>query len=161
LMFLLLFQIGIFLLVFCKCERSSKFMFFKPNLEGEIFFSIFVCWWIFLIIHVFEKWWLTMCLFVVCKNYLDIIHSILHIAFHLYNCIVYFFSTLHLLEKKKIVQFCYFLTLKINIWDNKICNNQYAKIGFENWLVSNVWELVLWNPSEIIFCKFLKPCLGL
>jgi hypothetical protein len=45
---------------------------------------------IFFIIHVFGKFWLTMCLFVVCKNYLDIIHLILHIAFFFkisFNCL--------------------------------------------------------------------------
>jgi hypothetical protein len=51
----------------------------------DLFFEIFVCWLIFLIIHIFEKCWLTMCLFVVCKNYLDIVHLIIHIAFHFYT----------------------------------------------------------------------------
>jgi hypothetical protein len=34
--------------------------------------------------------------------------------------------------------FCAILLLwniKIDIWDNKIYDNQYVKIGFENWLV--------------------------
>jgi hypothetical protein len=46
----------------------------------------------FLIIHtaVFGKFWLKMCLFVVCRNYFNIIHLILHIAFHLHNCIAFF-----------------------------------------------------------------------
>jgi hypothetical protein len=30
-----------------------------------------------------------------CRNYLDIVNLIIHIAFHLNNCIVYFLSTLH------------------------------------------------------------------
>jgi hypothetical protein len=34
------------------------------------------------------------------------------------------------------VQFIYFLTLKINFSNNKICNKQYAKTGSENQLVS-------------------------
>ncbi len=76
-------------------EELFKFEFFKPNLEDEIFFSTFVCWWIFLIVLVFGKCWLTMCLFVICKNYLNIVHLILHIASHSHNCIVYFFNTLH------------------------------------------------------------------
>jgi hypothetical protein len=46
-------------------------------------------------------------LFVVWKNYLDIIHLIIHIVFHLYNCIVYFFSTLHL--------FLFFFQLLVNL----------------------------------------------
>jgi len=80
-------------LSFCKCGKSC------PNSSSlcQIWkMRIFVCWWIFLIIHVFEKCWLTMCLLVVCSNYLNIVHLIIHIAFHLYNCIVYFFNTLHL-----------------------------------------------------------------
>jgi hypothetical protein len=44
----------------------------------------------FFVIHVFGKFWLTMCLFVVAKNYLDIVHLILHIASFLnfsFNCL--------------------------------------------------------------------------
>jgi hypothetical protein len=58
-------------------------------------------------------------------------------------------------------QFYYFQTLKINIWDDKIYNNQYLKTGFENQLIYDVWEPALWNLGEISFCKFLKPYLGL
>jgi hypothetical protein len=57
----------------------------------------------FIIIHVvFGNFLLTICLFVVCKNYLDIVHlildviSLLHIAFHLHDYIMYFSNTLHL-----------------------------------------------------------------
>jgi len=95
-------------LFFCNCGRSYPNSSFKLDLEGENFFSIFVCWWIFFVIHVvFRKFWLTMCLFVVCKIHLDIIHLIIHIAFHLHRCIVYLFSTLHL--------FFVFLQLLINV----------------------------------------------
>jgi hypothetical protein len=66
-------------------EELSKFKFVELDLEDEIFFSIFVCWWIFWIIHVFGKCWLIMCLFIVCRNYLDIVHLIIHIAFHFYT----------------------------------------------------------------------------
>ncbi len=44
-------------------EELSKFKFFEPNLEGEIFFKkIFVCWWSFLfpsshwVIHHHHRW---------------------------------------------------------------------------------------------------------
>jgi hypothetical protein len=59
------------------------------------FFKIFVCWLIFLTIHIFEKCWLTMCLFIVRKNYLDIVHWVVHIAFNLHNYIVYFLHMVH------------------------------------------------------------------
>jgi hypothetical protein len=91
-------------------EELSKFKLFKLDLESEIFFSNLCLLIIFSIIHVFGKFWLTMCLFVVCRNYLDILkvvllcepqqiqflHLIIHIALHLHNYIVYFFNTLHL-----------------------------------------------------------------
>jgi len=66
-------------------EELSKFKFLKLDLEGEIFFFNLCLLMIFLIIHVFGKCWLIMCLFVVCRNYLDIVHLIIHIAFHFYT----------------------------------------------------------------------------
>jgi hypothetical protein len=70
---------------------------FRLDLKGEIFFFNLCLLMNFFIIHtiIFGKFWLKMCLFFVSTNYLDIIHLILHITFHLHNCIVYFFSTLH------------------------------------------------------------------
>jgi hypothetical protein len=80
LLLLFLFQIGISLVSFLQVwEELPKFKFFMLNLKGENFFIIDV---------VFGKFWLTMCLLVVCRNYLDIVHLIIHIAFHLHNCIV-------------------------------------------------------------------------
>ncbi len=91
------FKLVLSLFSFCKCGKSC------PNLSSQsqnwkmrFFFPTFVWWWIFLITHVFGKCWLTMRLFVVCKNYLNIIHLIIHIASHLHNCIMYFCSRLHL-----------------------------------------------------------------
>jgi hypothetical protein len=59
-----------FLWVWRSCPSLSSF-----NYTWKvIFFSIFVCWWIKKNFHVFGKWWLTMCLFVLCMNSLDIVH---------------------------------------------------------------------------------------
>ncbi len=83
-------------LIFCKCGRNSPNSNFQAKLKRwDIFFNICLLMNFFMIHVVFGKFWLTMCLFVMCKNYLDIICLIIHIAFHLLNCIVYFFSTLH------------------------------------------------------------------
>ncbi len=71
-----LFQIGISPLSFLwVLEELSKFKFYMLDLESEIFFqSLFVD---FFIIHVFGKFRLTMSLFVVCRNYLDILKVML------------------------------------------------------------------------------------
>ncbi len=85
-------------------EELLKFKFFWLNLKGEIFFSIFICWWFFF--NCPSCFWeiLVDNLFLCCVQELfghytfSYTHciSLLHIAFHLHNCIVYFFSTLHL-----------------------------------------------------------------
>jgi hypothetical protein len=87
------------LLLFCRCGGIVQIQIFKPDFESDFFFPTFVCWWIFLMIHVFRKWSLIMCLFVVCKNYLDIVHLIMHIASHFYT--IHFICTIAL---------CIFLT---------------------------------------------------
>jgi hypothetical protein len=89
--------------------RILQIQIFKLDLEGEIYFFNINLLMNFFIIHVvFGRFWLTVCLFVVCKNYLDIVRLIIHIAFHLHNCIVYFFSTLHL--------FYFFFHFFVNVW---------------------------------------------
>jgi hypothetical protein len=84
-----------------------QLVFFKLNLKASIFFSnvyllvIFVpcfdCPCFFGVILVIGF------LFFMCKNYLDVVHIILHVAFHfntlhfiLHICILYFFKTMHL-----------------------------------------------------------------
>jgi hypothetical protein len=65
-------------------------------LEREIFLVLnffllmnyfnYPCFWEMVVNNVF---------FFLCRNCLDIVHLIVHITFHLHNCIVYFLSTLH------------------------------------------------------------------
>ncbi len=91
------------LLVFSKCGKSCpnsnslnqtwKVSFFFQSLFVDEFFYYPCCFWEIMVNNVF------VCC---CHNYLDIVHSnytrcisFLHIAFHLHNCIVYFFNTLH------------------------------------------------------------------
>jgi len=66
-------------------EELSKFEFFKLDLEGEnfCFQSLFVDE--FFCFNLFWKWWLIMCLLIVYKNYLDIVHLIIHIASRFYT----------------------------------------------------------------------------
>ncbi len=114
-LFLLLFMFLMFKIVFPTFsflqvwEELSKFKFLGQTWKVRCFFFNLSLLMNFCIIHtiVFGKFWLKMCLFVVCRNYLDIIHLILHIAFHLHNCIVCFFNTLHL--------FLFFFQLLINV----------------------------------------------
>lgn len=40
-------------------------------------------------------------------------------------------------------------------------DNWCVRIAFENLLGRIVWEEIVWNPSEIIFCNILKPSLSL
>jgi len=89
-------------------EKLSKFKFFRLDLESEIFFFNLCLLMNFFIIHVIGKFWLTKCLFVVHKNYLDILkvvllcepqqiqflHFIIHIASHFYK--VHFICTITL-----------------------------------------------------------------
>jgi hypothetical protein len=85
----------------CFKFKFFKFEFFKPNLESLNFCVQFLFVEFFLIIHVFGKWWLIMCLFFSVGIFghctFNYTHCIwfLHIAFHLHNYIVYFFNTLH------------------------------------------------------------------
>jgi len=103
---LLLFQISIFpplrFLQTWIMEKLSKFEFFKPNLEGESFCFQSVLMDFFN--YYFFKEMVVNNVFVCCVqelfehcrfNYTHC-NSLLHIAFHLHNCIIYFFSTLHL-----------------------------------------------------------------
>ncbi len=93
---------------FAGVEELSKFKFLKPNLKGDFFFPIFFvdeffnypCFWEIVVGNVFvyyvqELFWC--CTF----NYTYYI-SFLHIAFHLHNCIVYFFNELHLFKKNSL-----------------------------------------------------------
>jgi hypothetical protein len=103
-------------LVFAGVRRVVQIRILEAKFgRCDFFSSTFVYWWILKIIHVSWKCWLIMCLFVVCTNYLNIIHLIIHIASHLHNCIVYFFITLHLFfyghkmlkrNLKKLLFFC-------------------------------------------------------
>jgi hypothetical protein len=66
-------------------EELFEFEFFRIDLEGENF-----CFQFYLLMNFFNcffvwKWWLIMCLFVVCMNYLDIVHLIIYITFHFYT----------------------------------------------------------------------------
>jgi hypothetical protein len=103
LLLFLLFQISISPLSFLQVwEELSKFKFFKLDLKGEIFFFNlcllmkffnYPCFWEMLVYNVF------ICcvqeLFGHCTfNYTHCI-SLLHITFHLHNCSVIFFNTLH------------------------------------------------------------------
>jgi hypothetical protein len=81
-----------FFFVGVECGGVVQIQVFRPTLEGENFCVDFVCLWVFLIINVFGGWY---CVCFLCRNYLDIVHLIIHIASHLHNCIVYFFNTLH------------------------------------------------------------------
>jgi hypothetical protein len=82
----LLFYIGIHPLHFFTSQRIVQIRILQVGLgRWKLFFFIFVCWWVFLIIHVFGKWWLTMYLFILCRNYLDIVHLIIHIASQFYT----------------------------------------------------------------------------
>ncbi len=80
--FKLVFPHFIFLQVLKNCPNSNSS---SQIWKARIVFSIFVCWWVFLTIHVFGKWWLTIYLFVLYRNYLDILHLIIHIASHFYT----------------------------------------------------------------------------
>ncbi len=103
---LLLFQIGTpppaALLFFAnvKCGGVVQIQVFQNWVlqaklgKWKLLCLIFVCWWIFLIIHVFGKWWLIMCFLFLCKNYLDIVRLIIHIASHFY--ILHFICTIAL-----------------------------------------------------------------
>ncbi len=92
-----------FIFIGVECGGTIQIWVFKAKLgRWELFYSIFVFWWVLLVIHVFGKWWIIMCflfvqeLFGHCTfNYTYCI-SLLHIAFHLHNCIVYFLNKLHL-----------------------------------------------------------------
>jgi hypothetical protein len=78
-------------LIFCRCGKNFPNSNFQTKLRRwDFFFNICLLMNIFVIHVVFGKFWLTMCFFVVYKNYLDIVCLIIHIAFHLHNCIVYF-----------------------------------------------------------------------
>ncbi len=95
-------------------EELSKFEFFRLHLEGDFSFFNFCllmnflkipCFWEMVVNNVF------VCFvhefFLHCTlNYTHCI-SLLHVAFHLHNYIVYFFSTLHL--------FIYFFQLFVNV----------------------------------------------
>jgi hypothetical protein len=72
---------------FVGVEGAIQIQVFKVRLgRWEIFQKIFVCWWFLKIICVvFENFWLKMCLFVVCRNYLSIVHLIIHLTFHFYT----------------------------------------------------------------------------
>jgi len=54
-----------------------------------------------------------------------------------------------------------FKSLKKYVEKIKTFDSQYVKTTFENKLVWNVWELILWKLGEIILPKILKPYLGL
>ncbi len=80
-----------------------------------------------------------------CKNYLDIVHLIIHIAFHLHNCIVYFLSTLH-----------FFLSISCKClgwfsynWHNIILANNRLTSNFsfkeDNIMVKNVGVKSKWK----------------
>ncbi len=104
---LLLFQIGVFpLSCFCMHGRKNK-------LSHSTFVLLqtsssqtwrWVCWWLLffvLIVHIFLSNFGWHVFFVVCKNYFDIMHVILHITLQFYKlhfilhiCILFFFKTL-------------------------------------------------------------------
>jgi hypothetical protein len=72
------------LLLFCKCGGAIQIHVLQARLgRWEFFFQYLFVDEFFLLIHVFGKWWLTMCLFIVCKNYLGIVHLLytLHLFF--------------------------------------------------------------------------------
>ncbi len=90
---LLMFQIGtptpplhVFVSMGKTNFPNSTFI-LQAKLEGEFFFfQMFVCWWLlFLVLIVHGFFWLMGFLFVMCKNYLDIVHLILHIAFCIFS----------------------------------------------------------------------------
>jgi hypothetical protein len=55
------------------------------------------------------------------------------------------------------VQFCYFWTLIINLWDNRISNNWYAKTNWYHMLENRCFETRVklffanfWNPAWVL-----------
>jgi hypothetical protein len=91
--------------------QLSKFELFRLDLEGDNFFFqyLFVDDF-FLIIHVFGKWCFLMCLFVVGRDYLNIVHSILRITFHFYT--LHFICTIALCIFQHIASFPFSIACK-------------------------------------------------
>ncbi len=102
---LLLFQIGIspHPFLFCRCgvwrsnpnSNFSNLNFLGQTWKVRIFVFNFCLLMSFFNYPCFWEMGLIMCFFL-CTNYLNIVHLIIHIAFHLHNFIMYFLSTLQI-----------------------------------------------------------------
>jgi hypothetical protein len=75
-----------------------------------------------------------MCFFFV-QEYLDILHLIVHIAFHLHNCIVYFLSAL---QKKILSIACKCLGSFSYSWQNIILAKKYL------FIISPSRKIIFW-----------------